>query len=88
MRAKKKFKGTKTLEFQWREEDLNALFRGPEPRVLTATLSRNSRPAVWAPPLGLRGICAHNTQRALFVNRYFRARARLAVVESLIRAGP
>ena len=43
MRAKK-FKGTKTLEFQWREEDLNALFRGPEPRVLTATLSRNSRP--------------------------------------------
>ena len=44
MRAKKKFKGPKTLEFQWREEDLNALFRGPEPRVLTATLSRNSRP--------------------------------------------
>ena len=41
---RKKFKGTKTLEFQWREEDLNALFRGPEPRVLTATLSRNSRP--------------------------------------------
>lgn len=31
-------------EFQWREEDLNALVRGPEPRVLAATLSRNNRP--------------------------------------------
>ena len=27
-------------EFQLREEDLNALARGPEPRVLAATLSR------------------------------------------------
>lgn len=61
----------KTLEFQLREEDLNALFRGPEPRVLTATLSRDDNLAGirWTMIIRTRGYARNIHARSLFVKR-------------------